>query len=230
MNETPAAHQQALTERQFGASASAYLTSAVHAGGADLDALAERAAAGRPGEVLDLGCGAGHASFALARGGAGRVVAYDLSREMLEVVAEEAARRGHAGLVTRQGPAEQLPFESGRFDWVATRYSAHHWRDVPAALAEARRVLKPRGRLFVIDIVAPESPLLDTVLQSVEFLRDASHVRNYRLRNGAACSARRASRTPTLSCGSCGWNLSRGSSASGRPPNASRRCTRCSPR
>jgi len=62
---------------------------------------------------------------------------------------------------------------------VATRYSAHHWRDVPAALAEMRRVVRPGGRAMVMDVFAPANPLLDTHLQTLEMLRDPSHVRDY---------------------------------------------------
>jgi ubiquinone/menaquinone biosynthesis C-methylase UbiE len=62
-----------------------------------------------------------------------------------------------------------------------SRYSAHHWLDLPRALAGAARVSRPGGRLIVIDVVAPEAPLLDTVLQTLEILRDASHVRNYHI-------------------------------------------------
>jgi hypothetical protein len=51
---------------------------------------------------------------------------------------------------------------------------------VPAALREMRRVIKPQGTLVIIDVVALESPLCDTLLQTVEILRDASHVRDYR--------------------------------------------------
>jgi len=173
--------QHALVDRQFGATASAYLTSSVHAMGADLDELAALASAHRPSEVLDLGCGAGHLSFALARGGAGHIVAYDLSERMLGVVAAESQIRGYANIETRAGSAERLPFPDAAFDWVVTRFSAHHWLDLRAALAEAARVLKQHGRLIVIDVIAPEAPLLDTVLQTIEFLRDQSHVRNYRV-------------------------------------------------
>lgn len=108
-------------------------------------------------------------------------VAYDLSSEMLGVVAQEALRRGHDAIQTRVGAAETLPFERGSFDLVVTRYSAHHWANVPRALEECARVTAAGGRLIVIDVVAPEAPLLDTSLQVIEFLRDASHVRDYRI-------------------------------------------------
>jgi ubiquinone/menaquinone biosynthesis C-methylase UbiE len=179
--QEPTAGQHTLVTRQFGTTAAAYLTSGVHAAGADLERLARLADALRPARVLDLGCGAGHVSYALARGGAGEVVAYDLAQEMLTVVATEAARRGHPNILTERGPAERLPFAAASFDWVVSRYSAHHWLDLPGALAEGARVCKPGGRCIVIDVVAPESPLLDTVLQTVEILRDPSHVRDHRV-------------------------------------------------
>lgn len=168
-----------LVADQFGATAAAYLTSAVHASGADLKTLAAEIAATPAARVLDLGCGAGHASFAVAPH-AREVVAYDIAQPMLDVVAAAARERGLASVTTRQGPAETLPFEAGSFDWVISRMSAHHWRDVPAALAEVRRVVKPGGRVLFIDIAGADHPLHDTHIQSVELLRDASHIRDYR--------------------------------------------------
>lgn len=165
---------------QFGPQAAAYVESAVHAEGEDLVRIAALVK-GMPGaRVLDLGCGGGHVSFAAAPH-AESVVAYDLSGEMLAAVSQEAARRGLSGIATRQGAAERLPFEGGSFDIVVTRFSAHHWRDLPAALAEVRRVLVPGGLTVLADVVAPEEPLLDTHLQAVELLRDPSHVRDYAL-------------------------------------------------
>jgi len=172
--------QHTLTSTLFGANAAAYLTSNVHATGADLERLTACVRANRAAKVLDLGCGAGHASYAAARGGAASIVAYDLSTQMLEVVATEAGRREHAAIITQAGPAERLPFDDASFDLVVTRYSAHHWRDVRGAILETARVLRPGGIFVVIDVLAPENPLFDTVLQSVEIVRDASHVRDYR--------------------------------------------------
>lgn len=167
--------QEALVVDQFGAQAGAYLTSAVHSQGADLSALA--ALASGQGRVLDLGCGGGHVAYAAAAL-AREVVAYDLSSEMLELVARTAAARGLTNLSTHQGPAERLPFPDAHFDCVLSRYSAHHWRDFDAGLREAARVTKPGGRAGFVDVVSPGRAALDTFLQAVELLRDTSHVRD----------------------------------------------------
>ena len=172
--------QLELATRQFGSSAAKYLTSAVHAAGADIERLTKMSARLRPAHALDLGSGAGHVSFALARGGAQRVVAYDPAAQMLEVVALEAAARGHSEIHTLLGCAERLPFADSTFDLIVSRYSAHHWLDLNGALSESARVLAPGGSLIVIDVLSPEAPLMDTALQTVEMLCDSSHVRNYR--------------------------------------------------
>jgi ubiquinone/menaquinone biosynthesis C-methylase UbiE len=163
----------------FGSTAAAYLTSHVHATGKDLQTLAAEVAATPGVKVLDMGCGAGHASFAVAPHAAA-VVAYDLAPPMLATVAAAAIERGFSNITTQQGAAESLPFDDASFDWVISRLSAHHWHDVPQALAEVRRVLKPGGRVMFIDIAGSDHPLLDTHLQAVEVLRDGSHIRDYR--------------------------------------------------
>ncbi|MBU6487029.1 MAG: methyltransferase domain-containing protein [Burkholderiales bacterium] len=163
----------------FGSTAAAYLTSPTHASGADLETLAAEVGSTPNADVLDLGCGAGHASFAAARH-ARSVIAYDLAAPMLATVAASAKERGLSNIRTEQGSAERLPFDDASFDWVVSRLSAHHWHDVPRALAEVRRVLKRGGRVLFIDVVGADHPLLDTHLQAVEILRDGSHVRNYR--------------------------------------------------
>ncbi|TWC64616.1 class I SAM-dependent methyltransferase [Herbaspirillum sp. SJZ099] len=172
-------HQEVVTE-QFGSTAAAYLTSAVHAQGADLQELAQIAAAIPDARVLDLGCGGGHASFAVAPV-VQKVIAYDLSAQMLDVVASAAQERGLDNLAVRQGSADKLDFPDASFDLVCTRFSVHHWRNVPQALREVLRVLKPGGRFIVIDTAAPADVLADTYVQAIELLRDTSHVRNISL-------------------------------------------------
>lgn len=181
--------QSALAEQQFGSTAAAYLTSVVHAQGGDLEDLkkivAGAASDGVVPTVLDLGCGGGHVSFAVAPLAAS-VIACDLSAQMLDVVVAAAAQRKLTNIQTERAAAEKLPFADASFDVVITRFSAHHWSDVPAGLREMRRVLRQHGVMIVIDIIAPENPLHDTTLQAVELLRDASHVRDYRASEWAA--------------------------------------------
>jgi SAM-dependent methyltransferase len=172
--------QEAVVDAQFGPRASSYATSSVHSSGEDLETL-KHLVGDRPDAIaLDLGCGGGHAAYVLAPRVA-RVIAYDLSQAMVDVTRTEARRRGLDNLEVRQGVAEKLPFDDASFDIVVSRYSVHHWHDAEAGLREARRVLKPGGWAVFMDVVTPGLPLLDTWLQSLELLRDPSHVRNYTL-------------------------------------------------
>jgi SAM-dependent methyltransferase len=169
------AHER-LVEAQFGPQARAYVESAVHSQGADLDAIGRLA---QNAELaLDLGAGGGHVSYALASQ-ARRVIATDLSSEMLAAVARTAREKGLSNIETAEAPAERLPFEDETFDFVATRFSAHHWQDFDAGLREARRTLKRGGKAAFVDVYAPGQALFDTHLQAIELLRDHSHVRDY---------------------------------------------------
>ena len=170
-------HENAVT-RSFAPQAEAYLTSHVHATGRDLELLAEAISEAPDAKVLDLGCGAGHASFAVASASA-EVMAYDLTDSMLRVVERAVADRGLTNVRTALGSVEKLPFASASFDWVISRYSAHHWRNLDLAMAEIARVLRPGGQVCLIDVLGGPEPLLDTHLQAAEVLRDSSHVRNY---------------------------------------------------
>ncbi|MBV4451631.1 MULTISPECIES: class I SAM-dependent methyltransferase [Pseudomonas] len=174
---TTTAHTQ-VVQKQFGEQAAAYLSSAVHAQGTEFALLQAELAGQGSARLLDLGCGAGHVSFHVAPL-VKEVVAYDLSQQMLDVVAAAAQARGFSNISTVNGAAERLPFADGEFDFVFSRYSAHHWSDLGLALREVRRVLKPGGVAAFVDVLSPGSPLLDTYLQTVEVLRDTSHVRDY---------------------------------------------------
>lgn len=174
---TTQAHNH-IVQSQFGPGANSYITSTVHAQGEDLRHIAAMAKAARPGHALDLGCGGGHVAYAMAPH-AGVVAACDLSPDMTAAVEAEAARRGIGNIRPCCAPASQLPFADGAFDFLACRFSAHHWQDVPSGLREARRVLRAGAGGVIVDVVAPALPAADTHLQAVELLRDPSHVRDY---------------------------------------------------
>ena len=162
---------------QYTTRASAYVNSAVHAAGQDLDLIAQVLANQRGAVALDVGCGGGHLTYRLAPL-VSQVVACDLAESMLAAVAEQASLRGLSNIATRAAAAESLPFEVATFDVVATRFSAHHWHAFAEGIAEMARVLKPGGLALMSDVVSPGVSLLDTWLQTLELLRDPSHVRD----------------------------------------------------
>jgi ubiquinone/menaquinone biosynthesis C-methylase UbiE len=112
--------------------------------------------------ILDLASGTGEPALSLARavGAQGRVVASDLVPEMLEFARHNAAVQGLTNLEFRIADAEQLPFSDGRFDRVTCRFGVMLFPDIPRALAEIRRVLKPGGRIcFAVFGSMQENPI-----------------------------------------------------------------------
>ena len=165
-------------QRQFGAVASAYATSSVHAAGADLAALLEAASIQGGERALDVATGGGHTALALARQGAD-VTAFDLTTEMLAAAQHLAESQGVSTITYVTGDAEHLPFPNDSFDIVTCRYAAHHFPHPAQAAREWARVLKPGGRFLLGDVVAPDDANSDTVLNAAEILRDPSHVRDH---------------------------------------------------
>ena len=159
--------QHEFVTKHYAPRAAAYVSSAVHSAGADLDQIEAAVRGCVDARVLDLGCGGGHVSYCVAPH-VREVVACDLTPDMLAHVKRAASERGLGNIVVQQGAAERLPFADASFDILLCRYTAHHWRDIEAGLREARRVLKAGGRAVFADCVAPSNPLLDTHLQTIE--------------------------------------------------------------
>jgi len=180
MTESQHVSAKAAVRRQFGGSAEGYLTSTIHAAGADLALLPAIAGLTGVEEVLDVATGTGHTAIALAPQ-ARRVVGVDLTPEMVAIAREQARRRGMGNVTFTLADAEALPFPDGAFDVVTCRIAAHHFPAVDRFCREAARVLRPGGRLVVVDNVSPEEPELARFINEVERLRDPSHHRAYRL-------------------------------------------------
>ena len=111
-----------------------------------------KAVAPHPGErILDVAAGTGASSAALAKGGA-EVVACDLSEGMIEV-----GRERHPELEFVHGNAMDLDFEDGSFDAVTISWGLRNIPDPQLALREMARVVRPRGRLVVLEFSTPPS-------------------------------------------------------------------------
>lgn len=185
--------------QQFARNAEKYVTSARHANGEDLAMLVSCSKADAHMDVLDIATGGGHVANALAPR-VRHVTAYDLTREMLEAAERFIHGNGHANVSYVTGDAEQLPFEDASFDLVTCRIAAHHFTDIPAFAAEALRVVKPGGKLLLIDNVAPEQNRYDAFYNDIEKRRDASHVRAWKKSEWIHVLEKTGFRLETLAC------------------------------
>jgi demethylmenaquinone methyltransferase/2-methoxy-6-polyprenyl-1,4-benzoquinol methylase len=107
-----------------------------------------------PGDrVLDAACGTGDLAIIAARAG-GVVTGLDFSERMLE-----RARRKAPELEWVRGDLLALPFDDESFDSATVGFGVRNVADLDAAIAELRRVLRPGGRLAILEITRPRGPL-----------------------------------------------------------------------
>jgi demethylmenaquinone methyltransferase / 2-methoxy-6-polyprenyl-1,4-benzoquinol methylase len=106
--------------------------------------------------ILDLCCGTGDIAFALADSGA-KVLGLDFSAAMLRVAQRRAITQ--PGVCWIRGDALRLPFGEGEFDILTIGYGLRNLAYFPAAILEMLRVLRPRGRLLVLDFGKPDNPI-----------------------------------------------------------------------
>lgn len=172
--------QHQVNQQQYQDKSQAYLSSTVHAQGIEFQKMQQLIQSHQFKTVLDLGCGGGHVSYQVAPF-VDQVTAYDITPSMVELVAEQAQQQGFDNIMTQQGAAETLPFADQSFDCVITRYSAHHWQNVAQAMSEMYRVVAQQGKVIIVDILGNSNPVMDTFFQTIETIRDPSHVRNYSL-------------------------------------------------
>ena len=123
----------------------------------------------REGEqILDMAGGTGDIAFRLAKAGA-RVTVSDINQDMLDVGIERAMERGFDDLVWSRQNAEELTFPDRFFDAYTIAFGIRNVANLAAALAEARRVLRPGGRLLVLEFSRVRSPALRSAYDAYSF-------------------------------------------------------------
>jgi ubiquinone/menaquinone biosynthesis C-methylase UbiE len=105
------------------------------------------------GDLLDAGCGPGHLAIAIGRSFPGlKVTGLDNNPHVLAAALRNRSRVPIRNVSFQSGDVQLLPYADGSFDFVVSTLSLHHWRDAHRALAEIHRVLRPGGRLLLMDL------------------------------------------------------------------------------
>ncbi|MFW9991434.1 MAG: class I SAM-dependent methyltransferase [Candidatus Odinarchaeota archaeon] len=164
------------TQEQFGREATKYASSKVHSDKEDLEWALHFIDPGSNWLVLDIATGAGHLALNLAPV-VDRVIASDLTREMLTQAKKLASERNLNNIQTQFIDVHNIPYPDNTFDLVASRIAPHHFYDMEKAIREMVRVTKVNSFLFIQDTVCPEDKESADFINYLEKLRDPSHVR-----------------------------------------------------
>jgi demethylmenaquinone methyltransferase/2-methoxy-6-polyprenyl-1,4-benzoquinol methylase len=107
--------------------------------------------------VLDVACGTGDLALELQRGAAAKVIGTDFCRPMLEIARQKnGTGTGHIPYI--EGDAMELPFADGSFDAVTIAFGLRNLPNYASGLKEFRRVLKPTGKLAILECSSPSVP------------------------------------------------------------------------
>ena len=126
-------------------------------------ALKEILTPGKEQRILDIACGTGDFSLAIARRmhPGSRITGLDLSEGMLAVMREKVAKAGLSEQIDcLQGDSEAMPFGDGSFDVATIAFGIRNFEHREAALREILRVLRPGGRLVILELSVPENRFL----------------------------------------------------------------------
>lgn len=152
-----------------------YASSEVHKNGPSLVKVLSLARPQATDICLDVGTGTGHTAAALAPY-VKEVTGLDPAAGMLE--AAQATYRYLTNLSFVQATSEQTGFADNTFDIITARHTLHHHPNISRTLAELRQVLKPGGRLIIVDEITPNDSVADWYHQ-LEVTRDPTHHRAY---------------------------------------------------
>jgi ubiquinone/menaquinone biosynthesis C-methylase UbiE len=166
-------------QHQFSKNADKYVSSDTHAKGDDLALIVEWLHPQAEWITLDIATGGGHVTKQLSPYVA-HIFATDLTRGML-VTAQKHLSQSCNNVWYMVADAEKLPFLDSSFDAVTCRIAAHHFPNPKQFMREAARVLKPGGKLLLVDNIVPEDERVAEYVNQLEKLRDTSHVCCYRI-------------------------------------------------
>lgn len=118
--------------------------------------------AGEAPRVLDVACGTGDFSIAIAKAvKKGEVIGVDISKEMLEVMRQKVLKNKLESIISQEvGDGEAMRFPDASFDRLVNAFGIRNFEDRDKGLREALRVLKPGGRLVILELSRPQNKII----------------------------------------------------------------------
>lgn len=111
-----------------------------------------------PNSILDIATGTGDLAIMLSDLNVAEIIGLDLSEGMLAVGKEKVKAKNLSQVITMiQGDSENLPFEDNRFDAITVAFGVRNFENLKKGLSEILRVLKPQGKLVILEFSKPES-------------------------------------------------------------------------
>ncbi len=202
---------ETLSSRRFDTIVGDFATSEVRLPSPAVEVLQEALGPQTGSTICDVACGAGDLALSFADAYPARLVGVDPAPSMLESFRKLAAER-QVRVETALADAEELPFPDASFDLVVSRLAPLRFLDAPKAIGEMTRLLRPGGRLAVIDPEGHEDPVVNALDHEPAVLRGPTRRRTRtldewaHLLRGAGLDVRVArvrraqSRTPVRTC------------------------------
>ena len=122
-----------------------------------------------PKQILDVATGTGELAIALWKNFRVKITAVDLSQEMLNLADKKIKQQG-ADITIQKANAENLPFESNKFDTVSVGFGVRNFENLEKGLSELRRVVKENGNVYILEFSKMEgvlSPLYNFYFRKV---------------------------------------------------------------
>ncbi|MGI9566325.1 MAG: class I SAM-dependent methyltransferase [Nitrosopumilus sp.] len=164
--------------KQFDKTAENYSKDYIFSNGTDLDTMLKQAHLNPTTTVLDVATGAGHVAMKIAPF-AKKVHAVDITPKMISLLQDDLESKNIKNVETHIMHVNNLQFVDDSFDVVTCRFATHHFANVRAFLSEVKRVLRPKGKLILTDIIAPSSKPMEEFVNEINRLRDHTHVRQF---------------------------------------------------
>ncbi|MHB1125632.1 MAG: class I SAM-dependent methyltransferase [Bacillota bacterium] len=162
----------------FASTAKNFRLSAAHGNQQELNRMIELLQPDPNSMVLDAATGTGHTALKLAEH-TRKVIGIDITEEMLTEARSAAVEKGQRNIDFLIQDIHQLNFPDQYFDMVTCRFATHHFSDIDQALREISRVLKPGGKLYVLDCSAIDGEDTEELINRIERIRDNSHICSY---------------------------------------------------